>query len=177
MQSQREKNRFIRCIFWLEPGISAATPLAHHLKEAVKFPVPHRQYVFSIPKIIRKFFLYVRKLLGKLCRCALKSISKFLKTILGKQHGIIGFVMVIQSFGDYARWHPHLHALVADGLFLNSGYFYVMPHGSYASLCRNVPGKWRGDRKKQGMAAKRFDSTADEHVIDIRSCKKGEYRL
>jgi hypothetical protein len=35
--------------------------------------------------------------------------------------------MVIQTFGDYARWHPHLHALVADGLFLDSGYFYVMP--------------------------------------------------
>ncbi len=34
--------------------------------------------------------------------------------------------MVIQTFGDYARWHPHLHALVADGLFLESGYFYVM---------------------------------------------------
>ncbi len=35
--------------------------------------------------------------------------------------------MAIQSFGDYARWHPHLHALVADGLFLESGYFFVMP--------------------------------------------------
>ncbi|WP_156915936.1 IS91 family transposase, partial [Desulfatirhabdium butyrativorans] len=100
---------------------------AHHLKEAVIFPVPHRQYVFSIPKILRKFFLYDRKLLGKLCRCASKSITKFLKTVLGKRHGIPGIVMVIQTFGDYARWHPHLHALVADGLFLDSGYFYVMP--------------------------------------------------
>lgn len=35
--------------------------------------------------------------------------------------------MAIQSFGDYARWHSHLHALVADGLFLESGYFFVMP--------------------------------------------------
>ncbi|MCP3890802.1 MAG: hypothetical protein GY702_18310 [Desulfobulbaceae bacterium] len=35
--------------------------------------------------------------------------------------------MAIQTFGDYARFHPHLHALVADGLFLESGYFYVMP--------------------------------------------------
>jgi len=31
------------------------------------------------------------------------------------------------TVGDYARFHPHLHALVADGLFLESGYFYVMP--------------------------------------------------
>jgi hypothetical protein len=44
-----------------------------------------------------------------------------------KKTGIPGVVMAIQSFGDYARWHPHLHALVADGLFLESGYFFVMP--------------------------------------------------
>jgi hypothetical protein len=35
--------------------------------------------------------------------------------------------VAIQTFGDYARWHSHLHALVADGLFLQSGYFFVMP--------------------------------------------------
>jgi hypothetical protein len=31
-----------------------------HLQDNVLFPVPHRQYVFSIPKIIRRFFLYER---------------------------------------------------------------------------------------------------------------------
>ncbi len=99
----------------------------HHLKETVLYPVPHRQYVFSIPKILRKFFLYDRKLLGKLSQCAVKSLTKFFKLILGKKTGIPGVVVTIQTFGDYVRWHPHLHALVADGLFLESGYFYVMP--------------------------------------------------
>ncbi|MCP3932646.1 MAG: hypothetical protein GY705_26550 [Bacteroidetes bacterium] len=32
----------------------------NHLKETVLFPVPHRQYVFTIPKILRKYFLYDR---------------------------------------------------------------------------------------------------------------------
>lgn len=99
----------------------------HHLKETVLYPVPHRQYVFSIPKILRKFFLYDRKLLGKLSQCAVKSLTKFFKLIFGKKTGIPGVVVAIQTFGDYVRWHPHLHALVADGLFLESGYFYVMP--------------------------------------------------
>ena len=99
----------------------------HHLKETVLYPVPHRQYVFSIPKILRRYFLYDRKLLGKLSQCAAKSLTKFFKITLGKKTGIPGVVMAIQSFGDYARWHPHLHALVADGLFLESGYFFVMP--------------------------------------------------
>lgn len=99
----------------------------HHLKETVLYPVPHRQYVFSIPKILRKFFLYDRKLLGKLSQCASKSLTKFFRLNLGKKAGIPGIVVAIQTFGDYVRWHPHLHALVANGLFLESGYFFVMP--------------------------------------------------
>ena len=36
--------------------------------------------------------------------------------------------MAIQTFGDYAgRFHPHLHAIVSDGLFKKTGAFYVMP--------------------------------------------------
>lgn len=34
----------------------------------------------------------------------------------------------LRTFGDYARWHQHLHALVADGVFLESGYFFVIPN-------------------------------------------------
>ncbi len=122
----------------LVPGVSSLAYLpschnkkvvqfGHHLKETVLYPVPHRQYVFSIPKILRKFFLYDRKLLGKLSQCASKSLTQFFRLNLGKKTGIPGIVVAIQSFGDYARWHPHLHALVADGLFLESGYFFVMP--------------------------------------------------
>ncbi|MCP3955925.1 MAG: transposase, partial [Desulfobacterales bacterium] len=114
---------------WYCPSCHAKTVVqfGHHLKETVLYPVPHRQYVFSIPKILRRFFLYDRKLLGKLSQCAAKSLTKFFKMTLGKKTGIPGVVVAIQSFGDYARWHPHLHALVADGLFLESGYFFVMP--------------------------------------------------
>ena len=35
--------------------------------------------------------------------------------------------MVIHTFVDYARFHPHLHAIVADGLFRKNGTFYVLP--------------------------------------------------
>ena len=51
----------------------------HHLKETVLYPVPHRQYVFSIPKILQRFFLYNRKLPSKLSQCAAKSLTKFLR--------------------------------------------------------------------------------------------------
>ena len=46
---------------------------------------------------------------------------------LGKKSGIPGIALAIQTFGDYAKWHPHIHALVADELPTESGYFYVLP--------------------------------------------------
>jgi len=114
---------------WFCPSCHAkkVVQFAAHLQENVLYPVPHRQYVFSIPKIIRRYFLYDRKLLGKLAKCATTSLTTFFKTVLNKQYGIPGIALAIQSFGDYSRWHPHLHTLVADGLFTESGYFYVMP--------------------------------------------------
>ncbi|KPA11577.1 transposase, partial [Candidatus Magnetomorum sp. HK-1] len=36
-------------------------------------------------------------------------------------------VVVIQTFGEYLNYHPHLHAIVADGLFNDNGSFFVMP--------------------------------------------------
>jgi len=98
-----------------------------HLQDNVLYPVPHRQYVFSIPKILRRYFLYDRKLLGKLSKCATTNLTKFFRTTLCRKSGIPGIALAIQTFGDYAKWHPHIHALVADGLFTESGYFYVMP--------------------------------------------------
>lgn len=94
-----------------------------HLQDNVLFPVPHRQYVFSTPKIIRRYFLYDRKLLGKLSQCASSRLKSFFRITLGKKLGIPGIALAIQTFGDYAKWHPHVHALVADGLFTETGFF------------------------------------------------------
>jgi hypothetical protein len=46
----------------------------HHLKENVFYPVPHRQYVFSLPKMLRIYFKHDRTLLTGLCHCARKSL-------------------------------------------------------------------------------------------------------
>jgi hypothetical protein len=83
------------------------------VQESVLFPVPHRQYVFSIPKILRRFFLYDRKLLGKLSKCASRSLTEFLRVSLGKHEGIPGLIVAIQTFGDYA---------LASAFAFNCGY-------------------------------------------------------
>jgi len=40
--------------------------------------------------------------------------------------GVPAIVMAIHTFGEYLDFHPHLHALVADGLFDREGKFHVM---------------------------------------------------
>jgi len=114
---------------WFCPSCHAKKVVlfGEHLLHEILYPVPHRQYVFSIPKILRTYFKYDRKLLGKLCHCANISLLTFLRTVIGIEDGVLGAVMTIHTFGDYCRWHPHLHAIAADGLFRDNGMFYVMP--------------------------------------------------
>jgi len=45
------------------------------MRETLLLDVPHRQVVFTIPKMLRIFFKFKRRLLGDLCRCALRSLS------------------------------------------------------------------------------------------------------
>ncbi len=93
----------------------------------ILYPVAHRQFVFSIPIMLRIYFKYDRKLLTELCHCANESLQMFFRTALGLDDGLLGMIMVIHTFGDYARFHPHLHAIVADGLFRPNGTFHCLP--------------------------------------------------
>jgi len=47
------------------------------MRETLLLDVPHRQVVFTIPKMLRFFFEFKRKLLGDLCRCA-ERVGKYM---------------------------------------------------------------------------------------------------
>ena len=34
---------------------------------------------------------------------------------------------VVQTFGDLVHWHPHVHNIVAEGIFTESGHFVHIP--------------------------------------------------
>ncbi|HCF93553.1 MAG TPA: hypothetical protein DEW46_00675 [Verrucomicrobia bacterium] len=104
------------------------------LSEAVLFPVPHRHFTFGMPKMLRPYFRFDRDLLKDLCRIAHECLLEYLRTTLGLPEGLPGIVMAIHTFGEYLDFHPHLHALVADGLFARSGLFYVLPDVSLKPL-------------------------------------------
>lgn len=88
-------------------------------------PVPHRQYVFELPKLIRPFFCYRRRYLGALCQLVAGLLKAGFKAM--EPRGRPAFILYVQTFGDLVTFNPHIHALVADGVFLPSGTFQVLP--------------------------------------------------
>jgi len=90
--------------------------------------IPHRHFVFSIPKILRRYFLYDRKLLADLSRCAWESLKVFIQDAVPEKDPIPGAVIAIQTFGDFLGFNPHCHILVTDGCFCgDGGMFRVAP--------------------------------------------------
>ena len=97
------------------------------LCEKVLKYVPHRQWVFSIPKRLRIYFMFDRKLLTKLSRCAWKVLNLYLTQAIPYDNAKAGAAIAVQSFGDFQNFHPHLHVLATDGCFYNDTAFMVCP--------------------------------------------------
>ncbi len=59
--------------------------------------VPHRQVVFTIPKMLRVFFKYNRSLLSGLCLCGKEALVKYFKVVAGREltPGIIAHLKLI----------------------------------------------------------------------------------
>ncbi len=77
--------------------------------------------------MLRPYFRFDRKLLGRLSQCAYQSLKEFFRKTLNREKGVPGAVISIQTFGDLVNFHPHLHCLVTDGCFMPNGWFHVLP--------------------------------------------------
>ena len=95
------------------------------VEEHVLAPVPHRQYVFALPKLLRPWFRHDRARLGRLCQLVAKLLVQGYQALDPRSKP--GFMLYIQTFGDLVTFNPHIHALVADGVFYPSGSFRVLP--------------------------------------------------
>jgi len=104
--------------------------------------IHHRHFIFSIPKILRRYFLYDRKLLADLSRSAWESLKVSLQEAVPQNDPIPGAVIAIQTFGDFLGFNPHCHILVTDGCFYGSrGMFRVDPPMTIISMeTPNTPG-------------------------------------
>jgi len=109
-----------------------AVIFAEHLFNDVLAQVPHRHVVFTIPKRLRSFGRYDRDTLGHLFSAASGAVAE----VRSGPHGIPGLVLTAQTAGDALNWNPHLHGLLADGLFNPDGSFAPFKLLDEAALLR-----------------------------------------
>ena len=98
--------------------------------ENEKLSSPERNWSrkkWQLPKMLRRYFLYDRKLLHELSRCAWESLKVFLQEVIPERKPVPGAVIAVQTFGDVLGFNPHCHVLVTDGCFYAKGMFRVAP--------------------------------------------------
>jgi len=90
--------------------------------------------VFSLPKRLRIYFLYDRTLLKNLSLCAWKVLSQYLSQSIPHDDTTPAAIVAVQTFGEFQKFHPHLHILAPDGCFREDGSFTVSPKPSPKDL-------------------------------------------
>ena len=67
-------------------------------------PVPHRQMVFVLPKRLRPYFQWRRKLLGELARIAARTATDIVRATLDEPELSVGIALCIQTDGSLLNW-------------------------------------------------------------------------
>ena len=92
-------------------GAKRGVKFAEHMDSEVIEDVPHRHTVFTIPKRLRVFFKYDRKLNTILFKAAWGALLH----VLGIDERELAAIFTVQTAGEALNYHPHLHGLLADG--------------------------------------------------------------
>jgi hypothetical protein len=98
------------------------------LKEEILEDVCHAQWVFTLPKMLRPYFLYHRELLGQLCRAAYQTVKELMIAATEDKDIQSGMVAVVQTFAQTLRWNPHIHALGSRGGWNARGQWIPVPY-------------------------------------------------
>ena len=105
-----------------------AAAFATFLKDELLEDVGHAQWVFTLPKMLRPYFLYRRELLGPLCRAAYETVKELMMAAVEDIDIRPGMVAVIQTFAQTLRWNPHIHALTSRGGWNARGQWIPVPY-------------------------------------------------
>ena len=82
--------------------------------------------VFTIPKRLRIYFRFDRKLLAELPGCAWRALRLCYRAWYVGPRVVPGAVGFLHTVGEILGWHPLLHVLLTDGGWL--------PHGTFRHL-------------------------------------------
>jgi len=102
---------------------------AAHLVDHVLPPVPYRQWVLTVPYRIRYLIAFDRDLCMAVKRIFMRAVMGWQRKV-GKREGIVegesGAVVFLQRFGSAINLAPHLHGLLLDGVFDDTGRFHLL---------------------------------------------------
>jgi hypothetical protein len=97
-----------------QSGVEAkrSAAFAAFLADELLEEVPHQMWVFTIPKMLRVYFLHHRELLGELSRVAFETVKELMAEAAFEDASFRpGMVSVVQPFGEAARFHPHVRGM------------------------------------------------------------------
>ncbi len=109
-------------------GAKRAALFSELLQTKILADVAHAQWVFSLPKMLRPYFLFHRELLAELARLAYETVREMMAAAVDEPDARPGMVAVIQTFGSSLNWNPHIHTIVTRGVFLGDGSWQPIPY-------------------------------------------------
>ena len=103
---------------------------------------PHRQFVFSIAKELRPYFLFYRELYDILFESVEESFDFLLKSskIARKEKRDFGYVSFLHTFGRAINDNPHIHVLICEGYMDKDNLFHKYDHFHYEKLRKTFMG-------------------------------------
>jgi hypothetical protein len=122
-------------VFHLCPSCSQKRTLlfGEYMNERLLLRLPHRQMVFTFPKVLRGFFRHHRALYGEIARQVYAMILKFYNAAAGcRVHSAA--LIAYASAGEFVPFNPHLHAILLEGGFDDTGRFLHIPQLDLARL-------------------------------------------
>jgi len=109
-------------------GAKRAAEFTALLCDEVLEPVGHFMWTFTLPKMLRPYFLRHRELLGKLCRAAYETVQELMASAaIGVEGFRTGMVASVHLCGDLLSLNPHVHALAPRGGWTPDGSWAPVP--------------------------------------------------
>ncbi|MER2010502.1 MAG: transposase [Psychrobacillus sp.] len=94
--------------------------------------VPHRHVIFTIPELLRPYFLHDRTLLNFIFEASSKTYS----VVISKKYPdlIPGIASTMHTFSRSSSWNPHVHCLATEGGINKWGSWKHRPYIDYKDL-------------------------------------------
>jgi hypothetical protein len=105
-----------------------AAAFAAFLKDELLENVGHCLWTFTLPKMLRPYFMRQRELLGDLARLGYETIKELMIEAVGDPLARPGVVVVPQTFGSVLNPHPHAHCLASRGVWDAQGQWIPVPY-------------------------------------------------